>query len=169
MVNLLHIWDTIVKSNTFNFLVMLLILGWIVKKVNLANTLNKFKSDVIKSIENSKQEKENGTSALKDAQKSVENIEAEITERLDIANKQAENIEKDILNLADNKIKQIENSISKVIENEEKQISTKLIYNTTQDAVKLAKEKVSKLLEENPKLHEKFINESLEELDRIEL
>lgn len=169
MVNLLHIWDTIVKSNTFNFFVMLLLLGWIVKKVNLANTLNKFKSDVIKSIENSKQEKENGISALKDAEKSVENIEAEIAERLEIAKKQAENIEKDILNLADNKIKQIENSISKVIENEEKQISTKLIYNTTQDAVKLAKEKISKLLEENPILHEKFINESLEELDRIEL
>lgn len=169
MVNLLHIWDTIVKSNTFNFIVMLLLLGWIVKKVNLANTLNKIKSDVIKSIEKSKQEKENGISALKYAEKSVENIEAEITERLDIANKQAENIEKDILNLADNKIKQIENSISKVIENEEKQISSKLIYNTTQYAVKLAKEKVSKLLEENPKLHEKFINESLEELDRIEL
>lgn len=169
MVNLLHIWDTIVKSNTFNFIVMLLLLGWIVKKANLANTLNKFKSDIIKSIENSKQEKENGISALKDAQKSVENIEAEITERLEIANKQAENIEKDILNIADNKIKQIENSISKVIENEEKRISTKLIYSTTQDAVKLAKEKVSKLLEENPKLHEKFINESLEELDRIEL
>lgn len=169
MDNLLHIWDTIVKSNTFNFIVMLLILGWIVKKANLANTLNKFKSDIIKSIENSKQEKENGISALKDAEKSVENIETEIAERLEIANKQAENIEKDILNLADNKIKQIENSISKVIENEEKQISTKLIYSTTQDAVKLAKEKVSKLLEENPKLHEKFINESLEELDRIEL
>lgn len=169
MDNLLHIWDTIVKSNTFNFIVMLLLLGWIVKKINLTNTLNKFKSDIIKSIENSKQEKENGISALKDAEKSVENIEAEIAERLEIANKQAENIEKDILNLADNKIKQIENSIFKVIENEEKRISTKLIYNTTQDAVKLAKEKISKLLEENPILHEKFINESLEELDRIEL
>lgn len=169
MVNLLHIWDTIVKSNTFNFIVMLLLLGWIVKKINLTNTLNKFKSDIIKSIENSKQEKENGISALKDAEKSVENIETEITERLEIAKKQAENIEKDILNLADNKIKQIENSIFKVIENEEKRISTKLIYNTTQDAVKLAKEKISKLLEENPILHEKFINESLEELDRIKL
>ena len=169
MDNLLHIWDTIVKSNTFNFIVMLLLLGWIVKKINLTNTLNKFKSDIIKSIENSKQEKENGISALKDAEKSVENIEAEIAERLEIAKKQAENIEKDILNLADNKIKQIENSIFKVIENEEKRISTKLIYNTTQDAVKLAKEKISKLLEENPILHEKFINESLEELDRIKL
>lgn len=169
MANLLHIWDTIVKSNTFNFIVMLLLLGWIVKKINLANTLNKFKSDIIKSIENSKQEKENGISVLKEAEKSVENIETEIAERLEVANKQAENIEKDILNLADNKIKQIEKSISKVIENEEKQISTKLIYNTTQNAVKLAKEKMSKLLEENPKLHEKFINESLKELDRIEL
>ena len=58
MNTVLHIWDTLVKSNTFNFIVMLLILGWIVKKFAIKDSLEGLKNSVINSIEKAKEEKE---------------------------------------------------------------------------------------------------------------
>lgn len=169
MEHLIHIWDTIVKSNTFNFIVMLLLLGWIVKKFDLKASLDNLKANVKKSIDTSVEEKEKGIITLKNAEKSVENLETEIKENLVRAEKQASDITNEIMAATENKVKDIEANIQKAIKNEEKQISAKLMSNTAKNSSELAKQKIEKLLEEHPELHEKFITESLEELDRIEL
>ena len=59
MNTVIHIWDILVKSNTFNFIVMLFILGWIVKKFAIKDSLEGLKNSVINSIEKAKEEKEN--------------------------------------------------------------------------------------------------------------
>ena len=57
MNEILHIWDTIVKTNTFNFAVMIALLWWICKKFNIGGILENAKQNVINSIEKSKEEK----------------------------------------------------------------------------------------------------------------
>lgn len=169
MENLVQIWDTIVKSNTFNFIVMLAILAWVVNKFNLKASLDNLKEKVIRALETSKTEKEKGILALENAKKSTENLETEITENLSQAENQAKNIMNEVLTTAENKVKQIQSNIEKVITSEEKQISARLMSKTAQKSAEKAKSKIVSLLQEHPELHEKFINESLEELDRIEL
>lgn len=169
MENLIHIWNTIVTSNTFNFIVMLFILGWVVKKFALRTSLENLQNKVGQTIKTSEKEKENGLLTLKNAEKSVENLEEEISSNLNQAKSQAENLAKEILEKAENKVKQLELNIKKAVISEEKQISTRLMSDTAKRSSELAKSKIEKLLEDHPELHEKFINESLAELDRIEL
>lgn len=169
MENLIHIWNTIVASNTFNFVVMLFILGWVVKKFALKSSLENLQNKVEQTIQTSEKEKEIGILTLENAQKSVENLDDEIAENLDQAKSQAENLAKEILEKAENKVKQFELNIEKAVVSEEKQISARLMSDTAKKSSELAKDKIEKLLEDHPELHEKFINESLTELDRIEL
>lgn len=164
-----QIWTLIVKSNAFNFIVMLLLLGWLLKKVDMASMMEKIKIDVINAIEKSKQEKENAKVELLNAEKAVENLDTEISERLDNAEKHANDVFNGILNNAQNKVQQITANIKKTVETEEKTISSKLTSKTVTASVELAQNHIKQLLKDNPELHEKYINESIEDLDRIKI
>ena len=146
MNTVLHIWDTLVKSNTFNFIVMLLILGWIVKKFAIKDSLEGLKNSVINSIEKAKEEKENALTELQKAEKSVENV--------------AENI----LSKTEEKIKQIEDNIQRTVDAEEKTISAKLASKTAKASAELAKNHIKSMLKAHPELHKKYIDQSIEEL-----
>ncbi len=169
MKELLDIWNFIVHSNTFNFIVMVLLLVWIVKKFNIKNALEVMKNNIIDSIEKSKQEKESASKTLNEAKDAVKNLDSEINARITQAEEQGKNLAKQILTETDKKVKQIENNIERVVEAEEKTISSKLTSKTVKASVELSKNHIINLLKTNPKLHEKFINESIEEIDRIKI
>ena len=57
MNELANFWNIIVESNTFNFAVLLLIFAILYKKLNISNTVEKIKQDVINTINNAKTEK----------------------------------------------------------------------------------------------------------------
>ena len=169
MKELLDIWNFIVHSNTFNFIVMVLLLVWIVKKFNIKNALEVMKNNIIDSIEKSKQEKESASKTLNEANDAVKNLDSEINARITQAEEQGKNLAKQILTETDKKVKQIENNIERVVEAEEKTISSKLTSKTVKASVELSKNHIINLLKTNPELHEKFINESIEEIDRIKI
>lgn len=64
MNELANFWNIIVESNTFNFAVLLLIFAILYKKLNISNTVEKIKQDVINTINNAKTEKENAKTNL---------------------------------------------------------------------------------------------------------
>ena len=169
MNELLDIWNFIVHSNTFNFIVMVLLLVWIVKKFNIKNALEVMKNNIIDSIEKSKQEKESASKTLNEAKDAVKNLDSEINARITQAEEQGKNLAKQILTEADKKVKQIENNIERVVEAEEKTISSKLTSKTVKASLGLSKNHIINLLKTNPKLQRKFINESIEEINRIKI
>ena len=67
----------------------------------------------------------------------------------------------------DEKVKLIEKNIERVIGAEEKTISAKMTEKTLNASVELAKRHIQGLLDGNPDLHNKFIDESIENVDRI--
>lgn len=167
MEKFIEIWNFLVKSNTFNFVIMIVLLGWLVKKASLGSLMEKLKNDVINTIEKSKQEKETAIIDLTKAKKAVENLDTEISTRLESAAKHAEDVSKGILEDAEAKVKNITENIKKAVETEEKTISSKLTSKTVKASVELAKKHIKEVLKNNPELHEKYINESIEDLDRI--
>lgn len=169
MKQILDIWNIIVHSNTFNFIVMLMILGWIIKKANLGEVLEGLKNKVIDSIEKSKLEKENAYISLSNAQKEVEHLDEEIKNRISQAEKHAQTVAQRIFDETDNKVKQIEENIQRVIEAEEKTISSRLTGKAAKASVELAKNHIKNLLAQNPQLHDKYINESINDIDRIKI
>ncbi len=169
MKNILDIWNFIVHSNAFNFIVMVLLLSWIIKKINLKESLNVMKNNIIDKIENSKSEKESANKILDDAKEQVKNLDIEIQKRLKQAENHGQDLAEKIFKDTELKIKQIENNIEKVIDTEEKTLSADLTKKTVKASVELAVKQVQNILANNPQLHEKFINESIDEIDRIKL
>ena len=126
MNELANFWNIIVESNTFNFAVLLLIFAILYKKLNISNTVEKIKQDVINTINNAKTEKENAKNKLMEAEKSIEHIDEEIKQKLSEASIKGDDIAKQILANTNEKVDLIEKNISRVISAEEKTLSAQM-------------------------------------------
>lgn len=162
-------WNILVQSNTFNFAILVLIFAIIFVKLNLPEIFEKIKADVASSIEKAKSEKENAEKELKSAKKTFKNVENEIKEKLDGAKQNAATLSQQIIKNTEEQVKRIEKNIYKVIEAEEKNLSAKLTENTVKNSLDLAKEHIINQLKNNNELHQKFINDSIDEIDKVKL
>lgn len=162
-------WNLIVQSNTFNFIVMLVILAIIWQKLNLSASLEKMKSDIAAFIENSKKEREESEKQLLTTKKSVENLDVEIRASIEKSKVLAQNVFDEIQAMAQKNIEKIEANVDKIIDNETRKVNTKLSQSTATSAINLATSKLKEMFEQNPELHTQHINAAIETLDRIKL
>lgn len=167
MNELANFWNIIVESNTFNFAVLLLIFAILYKKLNISNIVEKIKQDVINTINNAKTEKENAKNKLMEAEKSIEHIDEEIKQKLSEASIKGDDIAKQILANTNEKVDLIEKNISRVISAEEKTLSAQMTQKTLDASIELAKQHIKSLLKDNMDLHNKFIDESIDSIDRV--
>lgn len=162
-----HIWHVFVITNTFNFLIFAAIIIWIFKKINAKAIIDSLHAKVVETIETAKKTKEEAHGHLKEVEKSVENLPEVLNSILQDASKSAEVIEKKLLEDAQKQVEHIRVNAEKVIEAEEKMLTSKLTKKASKASVELAKSHIQTALEKNPQLHEKYINDSIEELDRL--
>ena len=162
-------WNLIVQSNTFNFAILVIIIAVVFAKIDLPGIIEKIKNDVARAIENAKQEKENAEKDLKTAQKTAANTDNEVAEQLKTAENNAQNLSQGIMKNNELQIENIKSNILKVINAEEKSLSAKLTQDTVNNSIELAKQNIINELNENPDLHNKFIDDSINEIDRVQL
>lgn len=167
MNELLNFWNLIVESNTFNFVVLILIFAILFKKINLSDTIEKIRLDIVNTIDNAKKEQQEAKNKLTGAQKAIEHIDEDIKGRLKEASQRAEGISKQISENTDAQVKLIEKNIERVITAEEKTLSAQMSEKTLKSSVAIAQEQIKNMLESNPELHNKFIDESIENLDKV--
>ncbi len=167
MNELLNFWNLIVESNTFNFVVLILIFAILFKKINLADTIDKIRLDIVNTIDNAKKEQSDAKTKLAGAQKAIEHIDEDIKDRLNEASKRAEGISKQIFENTDAQVKLIEKNIERVITAEEKTLSAQMSSKTLQTSVALAQEQIKHMLENNPELHNRYIDESIDNIDKV--
>lgn len=162
-----HIWNIIVKSNTFNFVIFVLILAWIAKKIDVPGVISALQQKIIKIIDEVKKAHEEAKGDLSNANKAIENLETELATIVEEASNSAKVIGEKILSEAQKQIESIESNTTKVIEAEEKLLVSKLTKNTSLASIEAAKSNIKEALYQTPTLHEKYINECIEELDRL--
>ena len=167
MNELVNFWNLIVESNTFNFIVLILIFAILFKKINISSVIEKIRDEIVNTIENAKKEQENAKNKLSNAEKAIENIDDEIKQKLNEASKRAEDMSKQILDNTDLRLKLIEKNIERVVNAEEKTLSAKMTEKTLKASVELAKKQIINMLESNPDMHNKYIDESIENIDRV--
>lgn len=155
------------ESNTFNFIIFLALFGLIFKKVNITGAINSLQAKIIKFIDDAKKEKDEAEAKLSTAENEVANLSEELKVIVEDAKKSAEVIGSKILDEAKKQVENIEANAIKVIDAEEKQLIAKLSKSTSKASVEVAKNHIQNVLEETPTLHEKFINESIDDLDRL--
>lgn len=169
MSELANFWNLILESNTFNFIILLILIIAVMQKLNVKAAVEKLKNDIIEAIENSKRAKENAYNNYTDAKSKIEHIEDEISEKLTLASQQADNVAASITDNIERKIKQIETNVVKVIEAEEKTLVTSLTDKTSKESVELARNYVKSRLAQEPELHKRYIEESINELDKVKI
>ena len=165
----MELWNLIVQSNAFNFIVLVVILGFLIKKMNVSAQLENLREKIADRITFSQEEREKAKIELENAQNSVANIENEIAEQKQLAQKNVEGAVNQTLLNAEHQSEKILNNVQTVIANEEKQISSRIINDTTRRAVEAAKNKIIEKLHANPQLHDKYINEAIEDIDKVTL
>ena len=162
-------WNLIVESNTFNFAILVIILAIVFTKIDLAGIIEKIKNDISTAIENAQQEKETAAKELQSAQKTAANTDNEIAEQLKNAQENAKNLTRGIIKNTETQVENIKTNVMRSIMAEEKKLSNELTRQTLQSSIEQAKQNIIQKLNENSSLHEKFIEDSINEIDGVEL
>ncbi len=163
------LWALILESNTFNFIILVIIIAVVMQKLKVADFLEKLKIEIVSKIEDSKLARENAKKSFEGAKFKIEHIEDEISEKISLAQKRADNVAGSIEEVTRRKILQIENNVKKVLETEEKTLLTSLTQNTANSSIGLAEKYVKYRLMQEPELHGKYIEEGINELDKVTL
>lgn len=167
MESISHIWNIIVRSNTFNFVIFILLIALVLKKINIGLILETMRAEIIKVLEAARKNQREAKVEFEQAQKAVENLGEELKTIVQEATKSADVISEKILAEAKKQIESIESNAAKVIDAEEKLLISNLTKNTSKASVEIAKSHIEKVLQQTPTLHEKYIDESIDELDRL--
>lgn len=163
----MEIWTLIVKSNAFNFLILLGLIIFAIKFFKVGNLIDSAKQKVKEDVESSDNAKENSIVKLKEANETVKNIAQEVKEIFDNAQKNAELMGEKILKDADTQAKGIFENAQKAIESESKKIALSLTQKTALASLEVAKNHMKNTLENKPEYHKNFIKKSIDELDRL--
>lgn len=162
-----HIWNIIVESNALNFIFFAAVFIWIFKKINLKAIINSLHAKIIEAIEAAKNSREEAYANLTKTEKSVKNLPQELETMIKDAQITAHTIGEKILDDAKKHVESIGANTKKIIDAEEKMIVSKLTRKASAASVEAAKNRITDSLVSSPELHEKYINESIEELDRL--
>ena len=162
-----EIFKFLATTNTINFIIMIGLLYWLVKKMKLGKSFEQGIKNIQSEIEKSDSTKQTSLNHHKEAQNlinglpnDIKTLENNSAEKIDIFKKQIkENSQKTINNISIN--------IEKSIQIEEKKISNLLTEQTSQNALQQAKTNLEDMLKNNPKLHDLFIEQSIAELEKV--
>lgn len=164
-----EIWDLIVRSNTLNFVLLVVIFCFVFKKIQILNIIDNLRQRIIDNIENAKNLKTLADSKLSKAKDSVKNLEKDINSQLTQAKTTADSIAETVNKNTEKQIELINDNVNKTITTEEKTVSAQLTEKAASAAVAVAQLHILNTLKNRPDLQNKYIAESIHELDRIQL
>ena len=154
---------TLIQTNTINFIVVLAVLIFILSKLNVGTKINKIKEEIKEYVENSVAEK---TIAEKEQIKQLP-TETKLIETS--AENNIKGLEQKIKKEIEDKKNDIKTSADRILNLEIKQFKSKLTSILSEKSVILAKDNAIEQLKNNSELHNKYINEAIEEIGRISL
>lgn len=166
---MMELLKKLAESNTINFIIMLGILAVIVIKMNLKASMDTSISNVAAIIKKSDDAKSESITKLEKSKAEIEKLPTDIENLKKEAKVKADVFKKQIENSSSEEISNIKNSISRVMSIEEKKISNALQKKTIEESILMAEKNIKRLLSENSDLHRQFIQESLDELDKVNL
>lgn len=166
MISLSEIISYINETNIVNFIIMLGILFWLVKKFNLTSMIEKSVSNIKNNIEESENTKNRSQKKHELSILRLEKLPSKIKD-IEVFNEQKKKIyEEKTEKTTQASIENIKKNTDKIIKIEEKKISACLTEVTIQNSIDKARWDIIERLKNNSQLHEDFIDSSLEELEK---
>lgn len=167
MENLIEIWKQICESNLFNFVVMVLLLVWLVKKFDLGAKIEAGRKKIESNIAESETVKEENLKKLYEVQEASTKIDEEMLKVFNSAEEKARFVGEKLLEEGKIQAESIKENSKKTIDTNIKTVKNEIIKETAQEAMKLAEQHIKSTLESDPNLHQKFIWESIDAIDGI--
>lgn len=166
---LLQIWNKILTSNLFNFVLMIVFLGWIIDKMNLAQKLEDGRKSIEDKILNARLNKENAAKVLFETQEKTAEVDKEVFETMEKAEKNAVIVGEKIIQDAEKQSAEYSKNLKATIDSNIEKLKLNLTAKTAQQAIDMAKNHIVKQLDGNRDLHIRYINESIDALKGIDL
>ena len=167
MENLIEIWKQICESNLFNFVVMVLLLAWLVKKFDLGAKIEAGRKKIESNIAESETVKEENLKKLYEVQEASTKIDEEMLKVFSSAEEKARFVGEKLLEEGKIQAESIKENSKKTIDANVKTVKNEIIKETAEEAMKLAEQHIKSTLESDPNLHQKFIWESIDAIDGI--
>ena len=164
-----EIWQLIIQSNTLNFLIVLAVVLFIASKLDIKTKLEKLRSEIQIFVDESSKEKENSLKTLNEVNEKIKHLPEEIADIKKTAENNVRGIEQRINSEIQEKMTDIENNAKRILGLETKKFKSKLSGILSQASIDLARKNAEEQLQNNRELHNKYINDAINEIDRINL
>lgn len=160
-----EIFNYIGRTNLFNFAIFLAIIIWVCNKINVAGKLEDARASVVDNIENSKTAKSDSEEELRKIEESVAHIEEEIDLIIKKAEDNAKMVGNKILADAELAAGNIKDNSEKAVEARASLLKNDILKRASIASIEVAKNHIINELRNNPDLHNRLIDESVEAIN----
>jgi F-type H+-transporting ATPase subunit b len=161
------VFERLYEANVFNLVIVLLFLYWIGKKLNVLSGLDNKLNSIKQRISGAEENRSKTENELETTRKNVEGV-GKVVDKIKIdAAEIAESLSKSIISEAQVEAESLEKNSERIIEGEKETAAILLTNNLTKAAFDIAEEHVKQAIDN--RLHEKYIDEFIEGLDKIKV
>lgn len=165
----MDIWHIILESNILNFIIVFAIICFLVRKININDKLDGVKNTIKSYVDESSDEKNNAEKELESIKEKVSNLPNEINKIKISTQNSVESIGRKIEAEIKEQMADIDNNADRIMNLETKKFKSKLTGILSETSINLAKDNALKQLENNRELHNQYIYDAINEIDRINL
>jgi F-type H+-transporting ATPase subunit b len=159
------LWDRILHSNLLNVVLVLLILGYFIKKQNLLSGIDSQQSKIANEVQILENQKKEALAQLEDVKNRTANLKSEVDEILKNARQSAEALSTQILTAAQTESAKIVDNAKKRVELEQRAAIKGLEDRLLNDALSDAREEMARSLSATEQ--KRSVETFLEELSHL--
>lgn len=162
-------WNLILESNLINFIVVFVIMAYIIKKINVGDKIENVRKTIKSYVDESSNEKAAAEKELSRIQAKIEHLQDDIKDIEATAQNNIKGFENKIQEEIYEKKKDIDKNAERILNLETKNFKDKLSSVLSEASINLVRKNAIEQLKNNRELHNKYINEALEGIDKINL
>lgn len=159
----------LINTNTINFLIVSAIVIFLLVKLNVKQNLIDISEEIKSYVDTSVREKEQTEKDLSIINDKIERLPALVERIKKSSENNVANIAKKIEIETENKKKDIENNANRIFELETKKFKSKLVSLLSEKSIEVVQKNAIEQLNNNMELHNKYIDNAIEEINRINL
>jgi F0F1-type ATP synthase membrane subunit b/b' len=160
-----HPLQVILGSNLFNFIIVLAVVIWLIKKANLSAAIVKIKNDIIEIINNIENERAVKRNHLVNIKMKVQNVNQEVQKIINEGEQVAKSLSENIITDANKQAEEVVKKAETSVENQKQVVSNEIMTKVTGAAFYVAEEHIKQAIDD--RLHRKYIEEFIDNLDKI--
>ena len=161
--------NLIIKSNTLNFIIVAAVIVFLVIKMNVIQKLENTRDDIKNYVNASEEEKRNAELSLDNIKEKINKLPEEIEKINKSAKNSVQSLEKKMDETVKEQMLDIDNNSKRIMNLETKKFKSNLTMRLSEVSVNLAMENAVNQLKNNRELHDKYISEAIEQIDKAVL